>query len=216
MGTGDDAEPTEVADAVAVAAAEPTELAGVAEVDTQSAYAWALDDSEDEEPRPRRSVAIVAAAVGVSLCLVAVAVVLGFRYGGGEQAAPVAAPATTKAVPIAAPSPPPNPPPVTVTTVVVQVPPSTVTAQQQIPPNANQPTLTGADWNFLSTLEGQGWVISDPVLFAQRGHETCAMLRNGEPTSLVQQKLMQLNGVTNGKEAWMVIDAAMASYPNCP
>lgn len=218
MHTGDDADSTEVADAVAVAAAEPTEMAGVAEADTQSAYAWSLDEGEDDEPQRQRSFVIVAAAVGISLCLVMVAGVLAYRHLGDENPAPVvaSAPSTTTS-PMAAPLPP-SPPAVTVTTVVVQAPPSTVTAQQQVPPNLNPsiPTLTPSDWDFLSQLEGQGWIISDPALFAQRGHETCAMLHNGEPTSLVQQKLMQLNGVTNGKDAWMVIDAAMASYPNCP
>ena len=183
-----------------------------------SAYAWSEDDDSSEVEPQQRSFVIVAAAVGVSLCLVIVAGVLAYRHLGGESPAPAAVSApTTTIAPVAAPLPP-NPPPVTVTTVVVQAPPSTVTAQPEDPPDLNPslPALTRADWNFLSRLEGQGWIISDPVLFAQRGHETCAMLRNGEPTSLVQQKLMQLNGVTNGKEAWMVIDAAMASYPNCP
>lgn len=221
MGTGDGAEPTEVADAVAVAAAEPTELAGVAEADTQSAYAWSLDDGPDElEPERQWPFWTTVAALGVSLSLVTIAGVLAYRHLGDQDSAPIAATSTTVSPPPkAAPQPSPAaPPPVTVTTVVIQAPPSTVTAQQLPPPNANPsaPALTDTDWRFLSRLQGEGWIISDPVLFAYRGHETCAMLRNGEPTTLVQQKLMQLDGVTNGKDAWSVIDAAMATYPNCP
>lgn len=108
--------PTEVA-------SELTELAGVAEADTQSAYAWSLDDGVDEEPDRKRPFFIVAGAVCASLSLAAIAGVLGYRFATDEAPIPVAvsAPATTSArpAPMAAPPAPP-PPPVTVTTVVVE------------------------------------------------------------------------------------------------
>ena len=53
---------------------EPTEMAGVAEAETQAAYAWALDDGVDDLPTqrltPRR---VTALALAVSLVLIAVA-----------------------------------------------------------------------------------------------------------------------------------------------
>ena len=57
--------------------AEPTEMAGVAEAETQAAYAWALDYDGDEFPTqptqrltPRR---ITALALATSLVVIAVA-----------------------------------------------------------------------------------------------------------------------------------------------
>lgn len=193
-------------------------MAGVAEADTQSAYAWALDD-EDEEPLRRWPFWATAAAVGVSLSLVTVAAVLGFRYATSEAPAPAAlsAPVTTTQpmpTPKAAPPPAPPPPPVTVTTVVVQ---STVQVPQAPPPpQQSQPTMQDADWNYIARMQGYGWLVQDPQLMAQHGREVCKMLHGGAPYVQVQQHLMTLQGVADGKGAWQIMDAAMQSYPNCP
>lgn len=207
--------------------AAPTELAGVAEADTMSAWAWSEDDSLEDVPSTR-PFWLTAAAVGVSLCLVTVAGVIAYRYTTEEVPAPVAltAPATTTTVvPVAAPHPVPPPPPVTVTTVVVQ---STVQVPQAAPkvgpivlptvmPNP-LPPVTAADQLFLSRLQGQGWWVAYPQVMAYRAWETCAMLHNGEPLSQVQMKLMQLQDVDiqNGVIARQFIDTASATYPNCP
>lgn len=105
-----DAELTEAA-----ASAEPTEMAGVAEGETESAYAWSLDDGLENEPPRRWPFVVTAAAVGVSLCLATAAGVLAFRYMGSEdQPAPDAASApatTTTRPPRPEAAPPPVPPP---------------------------------------------------------------------------------------------------------
>lgn len=142
---GDDADPTGVVESVEAAAA-PTELAGVAEADTMSAYAWSEDDGYEDEPTPLRPFLVTSAAVGVSLCLVAVAGVLGYRYATDEAPQPVAltAPATTTVIaptPKAAPPVPP-PPPVTVTTVVVE---SKVAAP---PPPQARPAPVMSRWSY--------------------------------------------------------------------
>ena len=72
---------------------EPTEMAGVAEAETQAAYAWALADVEDLPTRrltPRR---ITALALAVSLVLIAVAgaVALGVLASAHEPSEPVVA-----------------------------------------------------------------------------------------------------------------------------
>lgn len=210
----DDAEPTGVIEpAEPIEAFTPTELAGVANADTMSAFAWSEDDGVDEPVRQWPFWATTA-AVATSLALVTVAGVLGFRYATDEAPAPVAviAPVTTTVAPTpkAAPPPLPPPPPVTVTTVVVQ---STVQVPQAAPAS---PSMTAADWSYIARMQAYGWIVQDPQLMAQRGREVCAMLHSGQPYSQVQQQLMGLQGVADGKGAWQIMDASMQSYPNCP
>lgn len=227
---GDDAETGVVDSAESVEAAAATELAGVAEADTMSAFAWSEDDLDDYpgEPASLRPFLITSAAIAVSLSLVAVAGVLAYRWATDEAPAPAAlsAPMTTTVAPApkAAPPPVPPPPPVTVTTVVVQ---STVPAPMPersgpvvlptVMPNP-LPPVTPTDQLFLSRLQAQGWWVADPRLMSYRAFETCAMLHNGEPLSQVQMKLMQLQDVIiqNGVIARQFIDTAAATYPNCP
>jgi len=53
---------------------EPTEMAGVAEAETQAAYAWALDDGVDDLPTQRlTSRRITALSLAASLAVIAVA-----------------------------------------------------------------------------------------------------------------------------------------------
>jgi len=93
--------------------AEPTEMAGVAEADTEMAYAWALDyDDPDEFPTqrltPRR---ITSLGIAASLVTIAVAgaVALGVlrQPDPGPTPAPPATPAPTRAP---TPEPTPTPP----------------------------------------------------------------------------------------------------------
>ncbi|MGV0785089.1 DUF732 domain-containing protein [Mycolicibacterium sp. XJ775] len=210
---------------------ELTELAGVAEADTMSSYAWSEDDASlDVEPQSDRPFWVTTAAVAVSAGLVTAAAVLGYRYATDEAPRPAAlsAPVTTTSAPPtpAAAQPVPPPPPVTVTTVVVQ---STVPAPQALPepvgpivlPTAMPnplPPLSDRDRLFVSRLQGQGWWVAYPQVMAYRAWETCAMLHNGEPLSQVQMKLMQLQDVDvqNGMVARQFIDTAAATYANCP
>ena len=93
---------------------EPTEMAGVAEAETQAAYAWALDDDVDDLPTqrltPRR---VTALALAVSLVLIAVAGAVALwthRQPGPAHVAaapPAAAPTVAPAV-VLPDEPPPN------------------------------------------------------------------------------------------------------------
>lgn len=78
--------------------AVPTELAGIAEAQTRSVHAWALDDDEDELEYPSRRLTprrITTAAVVVSLALAVIAGTLAYHRFHGTTASPsmvVAAP----------------------------------------------------------------------------------------------------------------------------
>ena len=98
--------------------AELTEMAGVAEAETQAAYAWALDyDDVDEFPTQRlTSRRITTLSLAASLILIAVAGVVALTLVRQPELAPVPAPVVeTVARPTppptvtAAPSPPPPP-----------------------------------------------------------------------------------------------------------
>lgn len=162
---GDDAETGVVESAESVeAAAANTELAGVAEADTQSAYAWGLAEDDDEEPQGRRwPFVVTAVAVGVSLSLAMVAGVLAYRYMGNDDPKPapaiVASPAApAPVVPIAAPPAPPEPP--------------------------RPVQLAGEDGAFITEIRGYGVPVSDqdPQWSANMGHAVCDTVRDGGPT----------------------------------
>ena len=109
-----------------------TELAGVAEAETQAAYAWALDDGVDDLPTQRlTSRHITALGVAASLIAIAVAGVIAFvmlRHQPEPAPTPpvVVIETTTSTLP---PPPPPPPPPVTVTAP----PPPPVTVISTVP-----------------------------------------------------------------------------------
>lgn len=211
MHRGDDAsaDPTE-------AAAELTELAGVAESDTQAAYAWSLDDGiEDDEPTRRWPFAVTAVAVGASLALASVAGVLAYRHLIDDPTPTVVVTAqpttatTASSTPVAAPPPPP-PPPVTVTTVVVE---------SHVPPQA---APVSVDEQFLQNMRARGWYISNPALMVQRAHEVCATLNQGISSSSVVARMLALSGAVppyqehDISQAQTFVSTAMATYPNCP
>lgn len=100
--------------------AEPTELAGAAEAETESSYAWSLDGPVEDYPTqritPRR---ITVAAVVVSLVVIVGAAVVAMSHlrKNDQDPQPAAAPATTTAA--------------TVTTVVAAPPPTPTPAPPQ-------------------------------------------------------------------------------------
>ena len=122
--------------------AEPTEMAGVAEADTEMAYAWALDyDDPDEFPTqrltPRR---ITSLGIGASLVTIAVAGAVAL----GVLRQPDPAPTPASAVETTTKPAPPAPPPVTATvTVLPPPPPVTVTVQPKpVPTVESKPVPT--------------------------------------------------------------------------
>lgn len=199
---------------------EQTELAPSAS-ETEAHTAWALDDGPEWEPPFWSAARITAAAAAAATLLTVGAVVVAFWYlRDHETVEPVAATPTSTVVPL--------PPPVTVTTVVVQQPPTTVTKEAKPtveepvvlpvkPPLAGPlPDLMPYNGQFINNLRASGWAVWNEALMAQRGHETCAMLRDGEPRSLISQKLVALEPQVTFARAMQFTNIVSASYPNCP
>lgn len=147
---------------------ELTELAGVAEADTQSAYAWGLAEDDYEEPRGRRwPFFVTAIAVGVSLSLATIAGVLAYRYVGDKDASPT----------VAAPAPP------SASTAPPAVP-AAAPAAIPAPPEPTPVKLEGADGKFIAEMRGYGVPVSDqdPQWSANMAHAVCATVHDGGPT----------------------------------
>jgi hypothetical protein len=154
--------------------------------------------------------------------LIASAAVVGFIYLRDHETAESVASTPTSAVVT------PPPPPVTVTTVVIEKPPTTVTQVATPttprpvvlpvkPPLAGPlPDLMPYNGQFISNLRMSGWVVWNEALMVQRGHETCAMLRDGEPRNLISQKLIGVEPQLTFPMALQYTNIVSASYPNCP
>ena len=146
-----------------------TELAGVAEAETQAAYAWALDDGVDDLPTQRlTSRHITALGVAASLIAIAVAGVIAFvmlRHQPEPAPTPpvVVIETTTSTLP---PPPPPPPPPVTVTAP----PPPPVTVISTVP-RATQPSPApeGSIGRFCSPQGATKWTGLDGELVCSGG-----------------------------------------------
>ncbi|AWH14443.1 hypothetical protein HWB60_gp043 [Mycobacterium phage TChen] len=192
-----------------------TELAGVAEADTQAAFAWSEAEDYPEPADSGWPFWVTAAAVGVSLSLVTVAGVLGYQHlGDTSESVVAAAPSTTSTTtsppaPVAAPSVPP-PPPVTVTTVVVQPPPPPVPSP--LPPARS---LASYDGELLATLRSQGWVLPNPAATVNDAHIICSELRAGKSRGFVNVSYAQAAG-RNVMEIVPFIDTVTRVYPDCP
>lgn len=211
--------------------AAPTELAAM-ETATQSVRAWGLDEFDyDHDPPTTRLTAgrITGGAVAASLVVVAVAAVLAGMHMRTEDV-PVAAvtssmvPATTLAVPVAVepPLPPPAPPAVTITTVIKQVPAPTggwatpVVLPSKPPLQGPLPDLTPYNDQFVANLRAHTWNIWDMPLIIRRGHETCQMLRDGEPRELIVSKLVTVEPQLTRPMGMQFTEIVTDTYPNCP
>lgn len=116
--------------------AEPTELAGIAESDTQSAYAWGLAEPlPDESPQRPRSWFIVGSAVAASLTVVVVAAWVAVPHLRQTR--------TTPAPPVGLP---------TTTMVIADPPPSVAPSPQE---------LNAAAGQFIAEMKGFGVPVSD-------------------------------------------------------
>ena len=203
-------------------ASEPTELAGVADADTMSVYAWSQAGELDEDgPRREWPFWVTTAAVGLSLAFATIAGVLAYRHLGGQEepSRPIALPAlaTTTAVeptPKAAPP----PPPVTVTTVVVQAPPPTTAPEEvQYAPPPGPVWNQGLDNTLVGRLQSQGFTVWDPVALTGQAHNICMMLARGtaSPQGVINE-LSAPGSPTTPLEARIFVTTIMQTYPNCP
>lgn len=199
-------------------ASDPTELAGAAEAETQSKYAWSLDDGviEDYPTRrltPRR---ITVAAVVVSLAVVAGAAAVVVMHLRRDDPAPTPAAAPTSTTPaavttiIVAPPPPPPPP----ATVTVQAAPTTVT-QDPSPEPYTPDWYAIYDRRLYNSLTARGISITDPALMAQDAHLMCARLIDGQSVAGVTQDYAAASR-GNYAVATVFVSTVMATYPKCP
>ncbi|MCV7254162.1 hypothetical protein H7J86_18535 [Mycobacterium hackensackense] len=210
-----------------------TELAPSAS-ETDAHTAWSLDDGPEWKPPFWSPGRITAVAAGASTALIATAAVVGFLYMRDRlDAVQVPAADATPTSTVALPPPPlPAPPPVTITTVVVQQAPKTITNVAP-PPTWDRPTppvvfpskpplagplpdLMPYNAEFLSNLRVYGWTIWNEAVMIQRGHETCAMMRDGEPRGLISQKLIGVEPQLTMQMAMQFTNIVTSAYPNCP
>ncbi|MDH6199163.1 hypothetical protein M2272_005831 [Mycobacterium frederiksbergense] len=162
-----DADPTGVVESVESMeeAAAPTELAGVAEADTMSAYAWGEDGPDDyqDDPVRRWPAWVTAGAVAASLAVVGGAAWVAVPHLRGTQAAsvpPIPAATPSPVPPKADPPPPPEP---------------------TVPPVVQ---LEGEDGKFITEMRGYGVPVSDqdPQWTANLGRAVCTTIQDGGPT----------------------------------
>lgn len=146
---------------------EPTEMAGVAEAETQAAYAWALDyDDPDEIPTQpirltSRRIMALSLAAGLVVIAMAGAVALMVARDHGQQKA---APAPPRVIETVAPSP----------TATVTV---TVASPAPAPPRnaANESRFVSEVFDNIPTANIPGGRPTDNRLIAY-GYEACEMM----------------------------------------
>lgn len=194
-----------------IPAGDPTELAGTATADTESVYAWALDEDGDADDPPRRLTPrhITTLAVGASLAAIAVAaaVAVATLRPGADRAATPPMP-TSAALP-------PRPAPTT-----------TATPQPRLPKRTPAPPLADADATFLDKLRGFGVPIndSDPMWTVSLGRALCATAldpvsshrypRGSHTVSLLTKGLVEADPTLTPQEAFRLSNAAVEHY--CP
>ena len=212
--------------------AAPTELAGVAELQTESVEAWSLDDGEDDFPTqrftPRR---ITAAALAASLVLIAAAGAVALLVIRGvlhlpsapdpvvaAEPAPSATPTTTAFArpPVTGPWLTPTKP----VTVTVQAPPKTIEAAQAPPAKHifTAEELAPYDRQFVANIQASGWQIWDANLMTTRAHQVCFDLESGVSR---EEEAARLLNVADPQPMTPLMARqftliATATYPSCP
>ncbi|MBX9919278.1 DUF732 domain-containing protein [Mycolicibacterium frederiksbergense] len=202
----------------------PTELAPSAD-ETSAHTAWALDDGPEWRPpfwTPGRITA--AAVVTAVVATVVVAGLAGYHLRPAPEStiavatttAVVQLPTTTaSAVPTTTERPPPPPPPPPAETVTITR--ETVT-QQAVAPVARFPTpaeIAALDQQLLANLRRQGWAIFNAQTTAERAHQVCDALGDGNSPAWVMDQLLQ-GGEHAPGDAQTFVATVMATYPYCP
>lgn len=193
--------------------AAPTELAGAAQADTLSSYAWSEFDGEAEDyPESLRwPVWVTAGAVAVSVGLAVTAGVLAFQYMGHESQPVAGTQSQTVAAPV-----PVAPPPPTVTTVIVHEPPPAEAPPQQQQPGILPPAvLASLDQKFLANAKAAGATIKDQDQLFHDAHLTCAYLQQGKSVAEVNRMYAEASGL-GLSDAQIFSSLVMSTYPNCP
>lgn len=191
-----------------------TELAGIAEAETESVQAWALD-YDDHVPTQRFTGRRITtgALIGCLVLIAAAGVValLAIRglWATTQTQTPVTAPTTPLTTPPvkAAPRPwfTPTPAPPRVEPAPVQAPPPQgITVEQ----------LAAYDRQFVANLQARGWRIYNPLTITQQAHQVCAALANGASPAWVANQF--IGPTTPLSDAQQFVTTATLTYPSCP
>ncbi|MFC6129597.1 DUF732 domain-containing protein [Mycolicibacterium llatzerense] len=158
----------------------------------------------------RVRVGLIAAGI-VTVAAALVGAVLYVGQSRHEAVAPVGAPSPTQTT-VAAPS---LAPP-TITTVIVSPPPVTQTIAA-VPPTRTLsgpiPDLVPYNDEFLAAIQRNGWTIWDRTMMLRRAHEACGMLRGGESSPLIAQKLLGVEPQLTPQMATQFVSTVSAVYP---
>lgn len=198
-------------------AADPTELAGVAEMHTESVEAWSLDDAAEDYPAtgswadperrwtPRR-VTILAVVASVA--------VLGTAAGVVVWQLRTERPVSTTHVVVAT---------ATVTTVVPEPPKPTPaptvraaapSAVQKVPPPPPQPLrLTELDYLFMQKVRADGFTGSTDDLIHDAA-KICYDLQHGKDLPEISQDMAAHRNVTPD-QAHLFASEVFLTYPTC-
>jgi hypothetical protein len=210
---------------------EPTELAGVAQAQTESVHAWALDDGDDEEharrftPRRITSAALASCLVLIAAAgaveLLAIRGVWHIESGPAIVAVPSPVSSPTPTTVVVAEHHPPGPwfTPTKPVTVTVQAPPQTIEASAPVeappPEGITVEQLAAYDRQLVANLQARGWTIGNPLSITQNAHKVCALLAQGQSPQSVSQSLVT-NGIMNPAAAQSFVTTATLTYPSCP
>lgn len=191
-------------------AADPTELAGIAEMRTESVQAWSLDEADEDYPLTgswedpeRRLTPRRITILGVAASLVAVAAVGGVAAWKLRQGPDVHT--TTVVVATAT----------ATATVVERATPSTPI--EPVLPTASAPTSTAAeDQQLLANLRRQGWRIDSPAQMTGQAHVICMAMHTGASPDSVAHMLSPPGDGNSFSGALLFVHTAMSIYPDCP
>jgi hypothetical protein len=205
-----------------------TELAGVADCPTESAYAWALD-YDDEPTQQFTAHRVTDAALACSLVLIGVAGVVALLGIRGVFHVPAIVEPTPVAVTTAVPSTPAAPPPVTLTaaplpTVTVPAPPAktvqapleTIEPTMQPPVYIPTPMPVDYDQREIYNLQAHGFTVSDAAAVVAQARQACGMLQGGTTPQMVVDHFTGGPFNTTPSDASAFVAITMGTYPNCP
>lgn len=204
-------------------AADPTELAGVAEAGTEAVQAWSLDDAEEDYPltgswedpdRPQRltpkRITVLAVAASIAILGVTAGVVVWQLHKERPVSTThivVAIETTTTVVP----EPPKPGPPVTATPTVKALPAPRTSTSEPLP--ARQ--FSATDRAFISRLVNDGWHITSADAMVTNAHVVCTLLHQGASLESVNNRMAN-DARLDMTAAAMFTAAAMQIYPDCP
>jgi hypothetical protein len=212
---------------------DPTELAGMAEMGTESITAWSLEDDTDDWPASRRSGlsprTITALAVAASLFILGAAGLVIHAHIGDRSAPPAPTGAAATPAPSSSSTPAPSSNAAQSSTQASSATPQSVPQAAVTTPPRSTPAaelgLTAAEEQLLANLRRYGVPVSeaDPLWTASLAWAVCATAREGGPgryppgtatmTALTQGVMDNNPGWTRQQASRLVFEAVNTHCP---